>query len=303
MSRIASIDIGTNTILMLVADINTKDFSVVNQYFSIPRLGEGVDKTSLISEDSLQRASEILKNYYDECQKSNVHKILAVGTSALRDATNSKEIKNIFENILDSEIRIITGEEEAYLSFIGSVDLNNDSLLIDIGGGSTEIIHGHNDKIFFRESLQIGAVRITERIFERKYPIAKDKTESAKELIISHLSKVNFQKFPENFYSVAGTPCAIATALNGLFDYEVEKIDGKEIFQKDINKIVHNFMELTPAEITSHYMINPKRADLIAAGGLILNTILEYWGIEKVIVSAKGLRYGIIKDYIIKTNQ
>lgn len=299
--RIASIDIGTNTILMLIVEsIGNLEFQILNQQFSTPRLGEGVDKNGIISQNAINRALEVLINYKKICNDYKVDVIKAVGTSALRDAKNSSEVLKIFKSILNYDVEVISGENEAYLSFIGSVNSTKRSLLIDIGGGSTELIIGENNQIQNRISLQIGAVRITEKFFKNIYPINDNFYNDAINYIKEQLNNFKIDSKIEFIYSVAGTPCSIATALKGIPDYEVDKVDGEKIYIEDIQNILNKFKLMNPNEISEKYLINPKRADIIAAGTLILYLILQQYNLNYTIVSSKGLRFGIIKDFLIK---
>lgn len=299
--RIASIDIGTNTILMLIVEsIGNLEFHILNQQFSTPRLGEGVDKNGIISQNAIDRALEVLINYKKICNDYKVDVIKAVGTSALRDAKNSSEVLKIFKSILNYDVEVISGENEAYLSFIGSVNSTKRSLLIDIGGGSTELIIGENNQIQNRISLQIGAVRITEKFFKNIYPINDNFYNDAINYIKEQLNNFKIDSKIEFIYSVAGTPCSIATALKGIPDYEVDKVDGEKIYIEDIQNILNKFKLMNPNEISEKYLINPKRADIIAAGTLILYLILQQYNLNYTIVSSKGLRFGIIKDFLIK---
>lgn len=299
--RIASIDIGTNTILMLIVEsIGNSEFQILNQQFSTPRLGEGVDKNGIISQNAIDRALEVLSNYKKICNDYKVDVIKAVGTSALRDAKNSSEVLKIFKSILNYDVEVISGENEAYLSFIGSVNSTKRSLLIDIGGGSTELIIGENNQIQNRISLQIGAVRITEKFFKNIYPINDNFYNDAINYIKEQLNNFKIDSKIEFIYSVAGTPCSIATALKGIPDYEVDKVDGEKIYIEDIQNILNKFKLMNPNEISEKYLINPKRADIIAAGTLILYLILQQYNLNYTIVSSKGLRFGIIKDFLIK---
>jgi len=302
MKRVASIDIGTNTILMLITGIDSsfEGFRIIDQFFSTPRLGVGVDHNKTISSDAITRAEVILENYKKQCESNNVDIIIVAATSAMRDAENATFVKSKFENILNTKVNVITGDEEAYLSYLGSVVTLEKSILIDIGGGSTEIITGENHKILQRKSFQMGAVRITERIFKSKFPLTNDLFDEAEHVILDNLKEFEICQNLSEIYAVAGTPCSIATAINGFHDYEVEKIDGTRLYLTDIESLLFEFRKMTPAEITSKYLINAKRADIISAGALILCTILRYFKLEYTIVSAKGLRYGLIKDYVLK---
>jgi len=166
--RSAFIDVGTNTVLCLIADIReTGRFRVLDDLADISRLGQGVDRTRRISTEGEQRALEILERYRDNCQGLGVEEIFAVGTSALRDAENSAEVRARLHAKLGFEIRVISGAEEAAYSFLAvtrALPLTSRELLVvDIGGGSSEFIRGNDDGVSKVLSVDVGSVRLTER--------------------------------------------------------------------------------------------------------------------------------------------
>ncbi len=296
---VATIDIGTNTILLLIARIKADgSYDIIEQHFSTPRLGEGVDKSGIISEQAIIRATDVLRQYKQLIIKNKVEKVVTNATSAMRDALNNQYVKSIFENILNSKIEIISSDTEAYYSYIGAINSEDKSALLDIGGGSTEIMIGEKYNIIFRKSFQIGTVRFTERIFNNISPISASKLDEASNLLKSSLASVSIDIKDIPLYSVAGTPCAIATSIKGLADYEVDKIDNTKLYKNDILKILNQFSQLNAIEIANIFKITPKRADVITAGALILYTFLDIFSVEYTIVSSKGLRFGILQNLI-----
>ncbi len=298
MMRVATIDIGTNTILMLIAEIDkVNNFNIIREEFAIARLGEGVDKSGIINENAFNRAENILVKYRKICSEYKVEIIKTVGTSALRDAKNNIDIINRFQKILGFPIDIISGEKEALLSYLGTVTDNSESVVIDIGGGSTEIIAGENGIIKNRISLNIGAVRITEKFFDSQPP-NEEAILYASDYINDILINSNLQPVNCKVYAVAGTATTIATASFGLDDNDVASIHNKILTKTLIDDIYLQFKALNSEQLIDKFKVSPKRADLITAGALILKLILENMKIQKVIVSAHGLRYGILKDYL-----
>lgn len=298
--RYASFDIGTNTILMLIADCG-KDLKLerIDEAYHVARLGENLDKTGIITEEAIQRASEILVNLKKSCDDYKVENILPVATSAMRDAKNGPEIKQRFDKILQADLKIISGEQEAALSFAGAVDNSRTSVVIDIGGGSTEIIFGRNLAVEYAKSLQIGAVRLTEKFFTAQPPNEIELNDSY-DYIINNLKTLPFTYFPAgtNFYGVAGTATTVATTALGYDDSEVNKVDGYIATIDKIREIFKLYSESTTEEIISKYRVHPRRADLITSGTQILLAIMEYFGIESLKISSKGLRYGVIIDHL-----
>ncbi len=300
--RIAGIDIGTNTILMMIAENGKSGIRIIRDEHSIARLGEKTDESGEISHAAIDRAANILQSYRNICNEENVDVILPAATSAMRDAKNNKYVKSELERIISSEIRLIDGEEEARLSFLGTVEDTDEASVIDIGGGSTEFISGKNREVSFRKSIDIGSVRITERFFKNPVPLDLEISEA------ESFIKSEFKKYLSDFnaggrfYAVAGTPTTIAAAVLKLDDFKREKINLYNLSIDDINTMKYKFLKMTPEEITNQYNIHPMRADVIAAGAVILSESMQYLRKNSCIVSTMGLRYGIIKDYLINND-
>ena len=297
--RFAAIDIGTNTILMLIAEFqNREKFQVLTDEHSLARLGQGIGSNQKrILDEAIDRAKKILINYKNICNKYQVDKIYAVATSAMRDAENREKVKNIFEEILNTEIEIISGEKEARFSFSGAIEDENDSVVIDIGGGSTEIIFGNKEKIKERQSLQIGAVRLKEQYFLDN-PVDKKHLKNAENAVIEELGLINNVHPFTKVYAVAGTPTTLAGIFMNLKEFDRNFIQGYQMDIVDIRLLFESFCKMSVEEIINKYSVNPNRADVITAGTLILIKILEHIKSTKCIASTKGLRYGMMK-YLI----
>ena len=294
-----SIDIGTNTVLMLIAKYDGINFYIIDEKYDIARLGETLDKTGFISEAAFDRTINILKNFIDIAESYNSEEFIIAATSAMRDASNGDEIKNRMESFIGKKIDIISGEMEAKLSFEGTVENKKRNIVIDIGGGSTEVIYGKEDKIILLKSFNIGAVRLTERFFSDQPPTLYD-IEKTSDLIFKLIDKdINIDDF-EDIYAVAGTATTIAkTALN-LKDFDIEQIDGYVLKNKILSDVFYKYAVSDTNEIITKYGVHPKRADLITAGALILMMISQKLNKEDIIVSSKGLRYGLLKERIKK---
>ncbi|MFH1051725.1 MAG: hypothetical protein V1779_12455 [bacterium] len=299
--RYATIDIGTNTILMLIAEKDEKSgVKIIRDEHSLARLGEGIglDNRKIVTE-AKERAVKILQNYRRICDEMNVAEIFAVATSAMRDAENREEIKTEFSSILNSNIEIITGEQEAKFSFTGAVEDNRDSVVIDIGGGSTELIFGNISRINSRYSLQTGAVRLTEKYLSKHPPTVED-INNADRQIKEELLKISTVKHFDNVYAVAGTPTTLAGIILNLKEFDRQYIQGFKLNLSDIKKILKSFCKMSIEDIINIYHVNPSRADVITAGTIILVNVLEKIKSDYCIASTKGLRYGMMKYLLSK---
>lgn len=298
----ASIDIGTNTLLLLIAEvIDGKIEKVLTDEHQIARLGEGLDKTGVISDNAIMRASRILHDYKNIISEHNVELVRASATSAMREASNSSEVKELFETILNSPIEIIAGIDEARISYLGSLEELSDKsdIVLDIGGGSTEVIVGRNGEISYSKSLQIGAVRITESFFP-DFNSKKENLEAARKHITDMFDGLELINIDGNIIAVAGTPTTIAAIDLNLPQYNAHLIHNHKLELERLELIVDIFVNKTSKELVEEYNVHPNRADVILGGALILLEFLKYTGKTSLLVSCKGLRYGLILDMFKK---
>jgi len=294
----ASIDIGTNTLLMLLAKKNESDeLEYLEDYHSIPRLGEGLAEFEIISESSLNRAIEYayeIKKIFDKYDNVSIR---AVATSAIREAKNGEIVKKSLEEILQCSIEIISGDEEAKLSYLGSIEGESNSVVIDIGGGSTEFIAGFGTAVNYFKSIPIGAVKLYENFFFGKSDL-KAAYQNANENVIEKLKELDFDIFKGDIIAVAGTPTTLA-----LIDLNVSYFDKKLIHNHFISKErldeLTYYTTITPSEkLIQLYNIPKNKADILKGGSIILNQFVKAIKGEGIIVSTKGLRYGVIKSIL-----
>lgn len=295
--RIAALDLGSNSFLCLIAEGQQGCIqTVISDQVQIVRLGEGVDKNKSFSPSALQRAESTLVQFAKVIKNSQVERAQAVATSAARDASNSHLLKDICKN-LDIPLEIYSGNEEAEVSFQGSVFDQSDKdllLVIDIGGGSTEFTLGQNKKILKRQSLNVGGVRYFERYIQ-SYPLSENKlnqldTAIANELkpLIKNLGLDQLKLL--KILAVAGTPTGLAAAELGGF--QEEKVHGYRLTIDSLKNWKSKLANSTQAE-KIQMGIEDKRADIILVGVCVLLQTLEMLNLAEITVSTKGLRYGV----------
>lgn len=293
-----AIDIGTNTLLLLIAEVNeNKIIKVLVDEHQIARLGEGLGSTGIISESAIIRATRILHDYKNILKVNKVEKIRVSATSAMRDAKNNNEVKSLFETILGNKIEIISGVDEARISYLGSVEEYSESadIVLDIGGGSTEIVKGLKGNISFSTSLQIGAVRITEQFF----PTHKSKLknlDNARNKIRSSFNELTDINLIGKLIAVAGTPTTIAAIDLNLPQFNAHLIHNHILQVSRLSKIVELFLKYDSEELVARFNVHPNRADVILGGALILEEFANFINSNEILVSCKGLRYGLIID-------
>jgi exopolyphosphatase / guanosine-5'-triphosphate,3'-diphosphate pyrophosphatase len=307
--RRTTIDIGTNTILMLIADHENGSVKTNLDIQRVPRLGKGVDSARNILPESIEKAISILNEYKQISLEHNSQHITATATSFIRDANNKSEFIKAIRDDTGIEIEILSGNDEAKWTFIGGVfdkipkGDTKKITTIDIGGGSTEITTAAigesiiNSKQFSSipltgKSMNIGSVRINEK-FLNHHPPAYENILQAEQFINEHLKQIDFDISGSNLIGVAGTVTTLGAIKLELSKFEADKVDSLAITIDDIEHILSSLTPLTLEElyVMGDYMTG--RADIVIPGILILKCFMRRFGFEQVTVSTKGLRYGI----------
>lgn len=294
---IASFDLGTNSFLCHIAEISKDNYNVLYDDSKIVRLGEGMYDSSKfrIKEAALVRAKDCLRSYMDEVSKYKVDAVLAVATSAARDAENACELIDYCES-LGIQIEIISGHREAELTYLGSVESNDigKAVVVDVGGGSTEILSSGNE--ILANSLDIGAVRITERFLKHDPPI-QEEINKARCYIIDKIKTLNLNLSPKVIYAVAGTPTVLVKMNLKLKQFDPQQIHMQELSVSDLDKWIEVLSAKSIEERKKIEGLDHGRADIILAGAMILRECLNYFSMESYLVSIKGVRYGLAQDY------
>lgn len=302
--RFAFIDIGTNTILCLIADFKEDHrFRVVDDLAEITRLGRGVDRTGRIGAEGEQRSLEVLRRYLERCKSLNVEGVMAVGTSALRDAQNSAEVQARIQTELGLAVRVISGEEEAAYSFLavrsGLHLPAREVLVIDIGGGSTEFIRGNDAGVLQAVSLNLGSVRLTEQ-FLHSDPVRGEECEKMIRVIDQELAGLVNQWQTHNsaltLVGIAGTFTTLAAVEKKLLRYSHSEVHGRALTVTEVRRQVELFRSRTIAARKAIPGLEPKRADVILAGACLIERIMSLIDAEQVVVSDQGVRYGLLHE-------
>ena len=295
--RVASIDIGTNTILLLIAEVEGEKLKPLFEMETIVRLGEGVHKNGVISPEAKKRGFQTLSHYLRRCQAMRVEKILAVGTSVLREAKNSEDFLYMVKVKLNLPIEIISGEEEAHLSFLAVAkdlqDQNKSIIVVDVGGGSTEFILGKGALIEQSVSLPLGSVRFTEQ-FLHSDPVKEKEWEQMEREIRKSLADVPRSEESFSMVAVGGTATTLASVEQGLKEFEIEKIHHFILTKEALGKQLLLYRSKTLDERKKIPGLPPNRADVVLAGGAILYMSMEELICPSALVSCHGIRYGLL---------
>lgn len=297
--RYASIDIGTNTILMLIGDVDDAlGLKPVKDFYSVPRIGKSVSATKMLDRGSIDRGTEVLKGYRKIADEYRVERIVASATSAVRDAANRDKFIAAVKDACGIEVEVIEGTLEARLGFLGAVsgekDRSRASLVIDIGGGSTEFSYGKGiDPGLFR-SLDVGAVRVTEMFFKHNPP-SDEELRPATEFVNDALDQFPFTGInAERVFAVAGTPTTIALIYQKRFEFDSAAVNNFYMSTEALNEVIDLIRWKSPADIGRLTSAAEGRADVLLAGAVILREALRKAGSPGFIVTDRGLRYGYL---------
>ena len=272
--RVAAVDLGTNSTRLLVADANGTLEEVVRR-LEITRLGEGVDERRRLLPVPIARVRNVLSTYRRELESLGAERTLCIATSAVRDAENGEAFLGEIEWSYGFTTRLLTGEEEAAMTLRGIGALDPGTLVVDIGGGSTEVqVVGTG----VRESLDVGCVRMTERFGEDV------------DAIRAHVREQLPDARPERAVGVAGTVTTIAALDLGLDRYDPERIHGHAISREAVAEQTARLAGMTVEERAQ--IVEPGRAPVIVAGAAILSEVLDAYGLEAIVASERDILHG-----------
>jgi exopolyphosphatase/guanosine-5'-triphosphate,3'-diphosphate pyrophosphatase len=290
--RKASIDIGTNSTRLLIADVNS-DIVPVLYRERMTRLGEGLNQDGYLKPKAIERVIEAIMAYKTLGEQHGVREYVVFATSAARDCKNQTAFIHQIERSAGLGCEIISGEREAFLSFKGAtsdLDSTQNLLVCDIGGGSTEFIAGDGMHLNYNKSLNIGSRRLTERFFKHD-PVLPAEIEAAAAYVRGQLSSLERLKF-EQLVSVGGTATTLAMIRNGMSVKDAGQAHHTVLRQ--VKTLVEDLGALPQAERKKMTGLRPERADVIVMGALILENVLDYFNLDRTIVSMRDLLFGAL---------
>ncbi len=300
MSKYATIDIGTNAIKFYIAEKSESgDWKTVLDQAEVTRLGEGLNQTKKISTKAMNRNLAVLGEMIDLARREGVEEIVAVGTMALRKAFNASDFIRQVHQKFGVTIEVISGEEEARLSFLAvttSLSLSKDSFLIfDIGGGSTEFISGRDLNIEQRLSLNIGIVRLTEEILKSD-PVTEKEFEIARGAIEDTFQNILIPNQLTKIIGVGATLTTLGSIKHEMKVYNPAVIHGSQLALSDVERILLLLKSRTIAERKKIVGLEPRRADVILAGAMMVQAVMKMTAMDWVAVSDRGVRHGLLID-------
>ena len=308
---VASIDIGTNSTHLLIADINSdlKSFSIKFTDKSTTRLGER-DEEGNLTEESIQRVLNTLKRFKEYCKSYGVNQIVTAATSAVREAPNGLEFLNRVQSELGIQIELVSGSEEArliYLGVLSGMALGDESyIIIDIGGGSTELILADKKDAIALTSSKIGAVRL-KNDFLNEEPINIERSKFLKTFIQGSLEpsvgklKRRLQKEKGvSMIATSGTAIALGNLVSSDLGQPKQKMHGYKFTKDSLEIVLEKLIKMPISEIKKIPSLSERRSEIIIPGALILKTSMEMLNFNQLTISERALREGLVVDWMLR---
>jgi exopolyphosphatase/guanosine-5'-triphosphate,3'-diphosphate pyrophosphatase len=306
--RIAVIDVGTNTTRLYVAEVN--DGSVtheITRVSTVTRLGAGVDASGRLADDALEREYAALAEYRTTLDATPVDRVVAVMTSAVRDASNGPQLADTISTSFGIEAHILSGDEEAQMTYLGATsdldrgqhDAEHPILVIDIGGGSTEFVIGHGDHLDFHVSTQAGVVRQADRhiIHDPPTEAELDATAADVRVILEAAVPPEHRTGVARALAVAGTPTALAAIAQELEPYDPKRVHGYMVTAAERDEIFARLRTLSIAELQHVPGLHPGRANVILPGIVILTEVMNLFSLDAVEASEHDILRGAALAY------
>jgi exopolyphosphatase/guanosine-5'-triphosphate,3'-diphosphate pyrophosphatase len=295
--RVAVVDIGTNSTRLLIADVEDERVEEIERHTTITRLGEGVDRSGRLLDAAIGRVLSTCAEYKRVIDRSAVDRTVAVLTSAVRDAANGPELERTLGERFGFEAETISGEREALLTYLGATSARSyrePLLVIDIGGGSTELVVGRGGSVDFHVSTRAGSVRHTERELCTDPPTKEELRRCAAEVRreIEQAVLDEFRRTPVAGVAVAGTPTSFAAIDQQLEPYDPDRVDGYRLTSTACERILAELAAVPLDDRRRIPGLHPERAPTIIAGGIILIEAMRAFSLDSIEVSEHDILAG-----------
>ena len=297
MVKLASIDLGSNSTRLLIAELNNQEFNVLHRIHVVTKMSENLEQTGEISSAAVKRVNSALRTFKKLIIKNNVDEVFVIGTAALRDSKNADDLIENIRKKFDFEIDVLSGHDEGITTSLGVLHFMENIenfLIVDIGGRSTEFIYEFENKII-SQSLNLGVVTLSEKYFS-KLPSEQKLLDKAKFDIETELSNLNIND-KKNVIGVSGTALSLASIFLDQQFFDEEKLHGVQIDLQNVGNINSRLLNLNEAEIITRFKgVDPKRAATITSGIFLLEIILNHYSNSPIIIS----KYDILEGLILK---
>jgi exopolyphosphatase/guanosine-5'-triphosphate,3'-diphosphate pyrophosphatase len=297
VTRVAAVDIGTNSTRLLVADVDDGRIADVERDTHITRLGEGVDERRRLLPVPIARVRNVLTEYRRTIEALGAERTLAIATSAIRDAENGEAFLGEIEWSYGFATRLLSGHEEALMTYRGVTSerrLEAGTVIIDIGGGSTEFIAGEPDGVRWHDSLDIGSVRLTERFLHGDPPTAAelDACAAAARALLTDRIPEEVRSTTASAIGVAGTITSIAALALGLEEYDRDRVHGSRLTAVQLSEQLNRLAAVPLAERRTFRPLDPDRAPVIVAGAVIAREALAFFALDALEISERDILDG-----------
>ena len=297
MNRVAAVDLGTNSTRLLVADVEDGSLSDVERETRITRLGEGVDRRRRLLPVPITRVRNVLTDYRRTIERLGGERTLVIATSAVRDAENGEAFLGEIEWSYGFATRLLTGDEEAALTLAGVANdraLGQGTVIVDIGGGSTELVAGGPEGVRWHDSLDIGSVRLTERFLHSDPPTQGELGEAATAVraLLAERVPDEIRGETRSAIGVAGTVTSIAALALGLEEYDRDRVHGFELSADALDAQLERLASVPLEERRGLRPLDPDRAPVIVGGAVIAREVLTYFGLDRLQTSERDILDG-----------
>jgi exopolyphosphatase / guanosine-5'-triphosphate,3'-diphosphate pyrophosphatase len=297
MTRVAAIDLGTNSTRLLVADVEDGHVRELERETRVTRLGEGVDERRRLLPVPVARTRNVLTAYRQALESRGAERTLAVATSAVRDAENGEAFLGEVEWSYGFATRLLSGDEEAVMTFRGvTADraLAAGTVIVDIGGGSTELVFGGPDGVGWHQSLDIGSVRLTERHLHSDPPTSAelDACAEAVRALLAERVPDDVRTDASAVVGVAGTITSLAALDLRLEEYDRDRVHGHVLGADGLQRQLDRLASVPVAERRRLRPLDPERAPVIVAGAVIAREVLSYFGLDALEISERDILDG-----------
>ena len=304
-SSFAVIDVGTNSVKIVIGEMGEGgDLRILVDFMQFARLGEGVDATGKLNPAAQERTVAVMREFLEVARRHQVDKIRLVGTSALREANNRAEFLSRVRREVGVDLEVLTEKDEARFCYAAvaldrSLEGHQDQLcVVDIGGGSSELILGESGKVTYWQSLRLGAVRLAEEVL-RSDPPDRGEVEKARRQTEAAVRLAAEGRTASRVVGVGGTVVSLARIWKSVPSARTEEVHGTTMTSADCRQVLDRLSSLRIGQRKTLVGLDPDRADIILAGAIILEQILSVLGAEQLLVSTRGLRHGLLYELVV----
>jgi exopolyphosphatase/guanosine-5'-triphosphate,3'-diphosphate pyrophosphatase len=298
-ARYAVIDVGTNSVKFYLAERTDEGWRTVVDRAEVTRLGEGTDEGGSIVKAALERTAEAIAGMAGEARAASVRAIVAVGTAALRGASNAEDAIATIRERSGVTVEVISGEEESTLAYqaatAGLGGTRGSSVVFDTGGGSSQFTFGHGAAVQERFSMPVGAARFTER-FGLDRAVGADVVADARAAIADELTRLEGRPAPDEMIGLGGAITNMTAVMLALPEYDPGRVQGATLADDEVDRQIERYRVLDADGRRAIVGLQPKRAEVILAGACIVRTVLRMLGCTSLTVSDRGLRHGLLDE-------